>query len=368
MSNSFSQPIRPTDDTNQKQKSKKIEKKSKSQKSSFMTYHEFFNKKVELKKFKVDELKAIARQNLLKVGGRKPALIDRIETFFLLSKNVSKIQSTIRMYLAKRFVNRGPAMKNRKICVNDSDFVSLEPIEDIHWMDFYSFTDNKGFCYGFDINNLVEYLKKSKARNPYTKEEINVETWKRIKQLHRIYNFYKKNVLSLDNNSKNSSDIQRTENIILTNETLIKNRLSLLKNKNTNERIVELFIEIDLLGNYTQSRWFSDLSKDQLVSLSLRVHYMWNGGHIPYELKRKICPYFNPTIYNVSYIPTRIERDSVSLEYMRTYCITLFENIVYGSFDIESRKLGVLYLLSLLTDVSVGARQSLPWLTDIINI
>lgn len=361
MSNSFSQPLRPNDDIKPK-----VKKASSTFQKKTLTYHDFFNKKVQLKKMKMDELKMLARQNLLKVGGRKPVLIDRIENFFLLSKHISKIQSIMRMYLAKKFIDRGPAMKNRKLCVNDSDFVSLEPIEDIHWMDFYSFTDNKGFCYGFDINNLIKYFTNSKICNPFTKELINVDILKRIKKIHRINSFYKKKVSSWDS-CKNSLETING-NVVLNTETIIKNRLSQLINKQVNERIVELFMEIDLLGNYTQSKWFFDLSKELLVRLSLKIYYIWNEYHIPYDLKRKICPYFNPTIYNVPHISTRINAGVTTLEYMRMYCITLFENIVYGSLDNEYRKIGVLHLLSLLTSVSRGASESMPWLVDVIVI
>ena len=111
MSNSFSQPLR-ANNNDIKPKVKPKEKKTFStfQKKN-LTYHDFFNKNVQLRKMKMDELKMLARQNLLKVGGRKPVLIDRIENFFLLSKHISKIQSVMLMYLAKKFIVRGPNEK-----------------------------------------------------------------------------------------------------------------------------------------------------------------------------------------------------------------------------------------------------------------
>jgi len=42
------------------------------------------------------------------------------------------------------------------------------------------------------------------------------------------------------------------------------------------------------------------------------------------------------------------------------------ENMVYGTRDIEYRKLGALHLLSILTVVSEEARQSMPWLYESI--
>ena len=42
-------------------------------------------------------------------------------------------------------------------------------------------------------------------------------------------------------------------------------RVNDLRRGSLNERIENLFIEIDLLGNYTQSSWFTTLNYNQYV-------------------------------------------------------------------------------------------------------
>ena len=55
---------------------------------------------------------------------------------------------------------RGPGLYDRKVCVNDKDFFTLEPINEIDIYDFFSFKDEKDFIYGFDLNSLIIMMKK----------------------------------------------------------------------------------------------------------------------------------------------------------------------------------------------------------------
>ena len=79
---------------------------------------------------------------------------------------------------------------NRKICVNDTDFATLEDIKLIPYNQFYSFTCNNNNVYGFNIISLYSLISKSNTGiinrnqnniklnlrnntlNPYTREKI----------------------------------------------------------------------------------------------------------------------------------------------------------------------------------------------------
>jgi hypothetical protein len=131
-----------------------------------------------------------------------------------------------------------------------------------------------------------------------------------------------------------------------------------------NARIQELFMEIDQLGNYTQSSWFSELSRRDYVRLYRIVYDIWNfRAQLSNEIKQKICPLFEPFM-NIFARP--IYHTDISHEEIQFACITIMENMIYSGVDDEYRKLGALHVLSGLTIVSSGARQSLPWLYESI--
>ena len=80
----------------------------------------------------MDELKYIDKHNALKITGTKTILIDRISELFKLTKPVVKIQSIFRRWIVQESLKmRGPSFKKRSLCVNDTDFVSMEPIDEI---------------------------------------------------------------------------------------------------------------------------------------------------------------------------------------------------------------------------------------------
>lgn len=75
---------------------------------------------------------------------------------------VIKLQKWIKCNLTifKRRLH-GPALVRRGLCVNDSDFVSLDDIKDILPGDFISFQDAGGFIYGFSLDSIVDLIMKS---------------------------------------------------------------------------------------------------------------------------------------------------------------------------------------------------------------
>ena len=76
---------------------------------------------------------------------------------------------------------KGPAMKDRSICTNDTDSCTLEPLDDISIYDFYSYTDNSNFTYGFNITSLIEiYKRKHVIKNPYNREKFGRDQTKNI--------------------------------------------------------------------------------------------------------------------------------------------------------------------------------------------
>ena len=73
--------------------------------------------------------------------GTKNDLIDRIYCHFHFSSFIVKIQKIFRGKLQRSFWKdmRGPAYLNRSLCVNETDFLSMEEIKDIPINQFFSY-------------------------------------------------------------------------------------------------------------------------------------------------------------------------------------------------------------------------------------
>ena len=148
------------------------------------------------------------------------------------------------------------------------------------------------------------------------------------------------------------------------NEIIESRRLTLLniRMKSVPERIRELFMEIDHLGNYTQSIWFSSLDRRNYIRLFRMLYEIWSyRGQLTREIKYAICILEDPFL---SIYREYNNFQEGSIELLREICLKVMECMVYCGIDDEYRKIGTLHVLTALTTVSYGARSSLPWLYE----
>lgn len=364
-----------------------------------ITYKDYFKEKTDLKKYKIPELKVLARHYKLYVTGTKPILIERIETYFNQIVNAIKIQRVCRGFFVRFSLTlRGAAFKNIKKCVNETDFYTLEPLAEIPKELFFSYTDATNFTYGFNVNSLITlYKKKGRIRNPYNREQLSNEVIQKIFSLYNIITIVFPVVLEEDNKSNNNiipqnynnhprslSEGDLSNNIIVNNTFInifndlnrvntiennllsrledIRRNLTEIRSRPISQRIIGVFMEIDLLGNYTESAWFANLEKREYYKYYATLYDIWGyRARMSFDVKRKICPLGDPftNIFN-----ERIIYENVTIERLREGCITIIENMVYTGEEDDFRKLGALHVLTALTVVSIPARNNMIWLYE----
>jgi hypothetical protein len=338
-------------------------------------YNNYFKNSIVLKNFKIPELKIIARENNLRVSGSKPELIKRIHEHFTNSICAVSIQKLFRGFIVRLlFRLKGEAFKNKKLCVNESDFYTLDPLENIPYDEFYSYKDEKNFIYGFNISSLITLFKqKGKIINPYNREKVDFKIMNDIFTLYKLTNIIFPYIF---NEKKEEQSIQNTnsqprENRIISNVSNpgqlnqnieLHNRMQRIREKPLNIRIQELFMEIDLLGNYTDSNWFINLEKREYIRFYRYLSDIWHyRGQLTHETKRRICrlhdPFINTSLSSLN-LPTSTTEDC------RAICLYIMENMIYTGIDIEYQKIGALHVLSVLTIVSLDARRNMPWLYE----
>jgi len=357
-----------------------------------ITYANYEEHNIDLTKYKISDLKTAIRQlGNIHLTGTKPVLIERLISRFGEIKHATLIQKIFRgWYLRLIQTLRGPALKNHKLCTNDSDMATLEPICEIATSYFFSYKDNAGFVYGFDVSSLIQHINTNrKFINPYTRENVCNIIKKNVYRVYRgsyaIFEEFRENNKKLELPRRRQlmhinrlSEIQRRmasmQNRIDANSVSsafnqIRARVTRIRSQlSVEERTRALFVEIDQLGNYTRYSWFNNLSHRDLVLFYRALHDIWYyRAGLSHTTKRNIC---YGCSHNSTTPFTRHSslgfREISFLEYdeLKLTGLEIFENLVYCGVDNDHKKIGTLHALSALTLVSRDARQAMPWLYE----
>lgn len=348
-----------------------------------ISYENHIHGNIYLYDYSLLQLKASAKTYSLRISGRKQEVIHRITEFFDHSKNAIIIQKIFRSWICRYIVKlRGPSLICRDLCVNDTDFCTMEPLSEIDYNYFYSFTDDAKFTYGFNICSLIELFKRNNKLNPYNREPFNSKTVTNIITLYNLsfilcdnfastnlpYTLSKSSITTTNRQrrNRNVSDYSPITRTISNIEDLTRyNTIRSIRNNSIDNRISELFIEIDVLGNYTNREWFDNLDLRDYIRLYRKLYEIWYySGELSREVQNSICPFYGPFdgIFTRPLLHSEITTDQIKVA-----CLIVMENMVYSGIDIEFRKIGTLHALSALTVVSTGARNTLNWLYESVS-
>lgn len=288
-----------------------------------------------------DQLKKFLKHYKLRLSGSKKEVTARIYCFLRLSFFATKIQKIFRGRIQRRYNNlHGPALTKREICTNQTDFFTMEDLKEIEYSQFISYKDIDDFIYGFDIISLYNLIQKSgkDVKNPYNRMDIPKSVILNMKTLLRLGKLL---------NIKIDIDIKD----IFTEVT---------DKKSIELRILTLFQNIDSLGHYSNSVWFTSLNRINLIKFVRELGDIWNyRAQITNETKRAICPPYGDPFRNLSmnYIITEYD-----LENVKKYILDVLEKIVNSGVDRDSKALGAYYILGALTLVNPDAAIAIPWL------
>jgi hypothetical protein len=305
----------------------------------------FTNYEVLLKyNYNIKQLKQIAKQHKLKLTGNKTQLISRIYSYLYLSQLVIKIQKIMRGCLQRKYNdNHGPGFKNRSLCVNNFDFLSMDEVTSIENKQFFSFKDDDGFIYGFDILSLYNLIYKSNGavKNPFNQQPISSKIIENFRSLLRLSKVLKIKISTeLSDVTKNVSD-----------------------KKSVELRAVTLFQNINSLGNYSDVQWFLTLNRHQLIRFIRELVDIWQyRANITIEVKKAICyPSGNPFQRLPPFNNLHILEN---FDDLRKIILDIIEKLVNSGIDNDNKCLGAYYVLSAITLVNQDAATSLPWLYE----
>ncbi len=292
-------------------------------------------------KFNISDLKKGLKQYKLKNTGKKSELLDRLYNFLKSSSHVIKLQRLFRGFIIRKmFKLRGSVVfKDRDKCVNKEDFLTMDSLNKISPIDFFSFEDDDKHIYGFHIMSIYNLIKNNDhILNPYTRKELNDNI---ITNIYRIIKICKIMKIPID--------------IIIQNDNY-----DLSVKRKVEMRTIEIFQTINSLGNYSEPRWFLNLSKNELYKFIRELFDIWNyRANLTEQVKCNICP---PR----GIICSQLERNSIFMENnifsLQTKILNILERLITSGIDQDFKVLGAYYVLASITLVSSEASAIMPWL------
>lgn len=295
--------------------------------------------------YSLPELKQICKHYNLKVTGNKSELTKRIYTHLRVTYSIIKLQSIARRFLVKEYLYLyGPAFKNASLCTNSDDFYSMEPLNELHPFQRFSYKDDDDFIYGFDIISIYNLIGQTengqKVQNPFNRKLIKwciLENLRSLIMLSYILNIPVKLQLEED-----TSQIDRKKAVEL--------------------ECLRLFQIINSLGNYSDQKWFMELNSNELVRFLRELIDIWTyRAQLTNETKLSICPpYGNPFIH-INRIPIN-RLSNLEIDELRSHLLIIIDMLVTSGLDQSNKSLGAIYVLGALTIVNEDAANALPWL------
>ena len=295
------------------------------------TYSKDFIMNSTINLIKVGKLrKTIKKLNLLKFINKNRSkrilyndlviYLNREKEFLQNINKIIKIQSFFRRYIILK----------RSNCTNDSDCVLMMNIYEIPSIYFYKYYEEKSNKYfGFDIRTLVQIINEKEPKNPFTLQELNTTVVKEeiIKRVNK----------GIDLN-------------------FAPEKFSI--EKETELRAINVFHEFDLLGNYTNHRWFFNLNLYDLKDYYKKLEDMFN-----YRInltKEQLKTYVEDGIAFKKNISLLYKIKDINK--LRNIILEEFEEILKYDNNISDKKTAIMWILISLTEVSLDARNAMPHL------
>ena len=280
-------------------------------------------------------IESCKEKNINYKNSTKTNLINSINKYYFdnYEFHLIFIQNYYKYYIHRKINKlKGPALFNRSLCNNATDFFNLCDINTIPNKNFFSFKDNDNFIYGFEINSIYKMIDFEPI-NPYNRNRLSKEIIKNIKYIYKLINI-------------SSSNIQYT-----------------ISRKTLQQSIIDVFQTMDNLGNYTNISWFLNLSTHRLKLFYKELEDIWHYRLSLTNDQRKQIVQPNGKLFSV---PLSTIYHINCRRKLQSICIDVMDKLVNKGINDDCRKQGCYYILIALTIVNPDTAKALPWLANTV--
>ena len=250
---------------------------------------------------------------------------------------VSKLQGFWRArYPYKRFMCQGPAANCLELSMNDTELYSFESIRTIPLHYLISIADERGSIWAFDTRTLVHSMTKGfPSQNPYTRD-VFLERAK--EKIHNRIEWLR----------KRKYHILHINNDIVSNEQLWAHK------------VLDIFLRIESLGYYVNCEWFHRLTLDEHKQFYSHLFSLWSWKlQLTRADKERIVPVDTTVVFRFHPDDTPIKSQS----WWQKNTLNLIDTFISKGCTKEDKKMGAMYVLMSLVEVSSAAAEALPWLS-----
>jgi len=255
-----------------------------------------------------------------------------LEKYVPLTKKIIKIQNIIRRFLVRR----------RCQCVNKTDIYTLDSILNIPSRYFLKLRDADGFFYGFDIRSFKSMVDANAGKvicNPYNWKEIGIKNMTK----------YNKRLYDLIISQKGLEKIEDIEHVIS-------------PEKEIEHYMIKVFHKFDMLDNYTDHKWFKNLTIHQLKKLYRECEDIWNyRAALTIEQKKQYIKHGNAFHHGYNKISAMVDNHKNKLM-IQNILLKEFERFAEEGVTEGDKKTAVKLMIAGLTQVSIDAANSYPYL------
>lgn len=234
--------------------------------------------------------------------------------------------------------HHGPGLRMRSKSCNDTELYTLDPVEQIPALYYFSTVGSKGSLWSFDIRSLGQLIAKGTLReNPYTREAFSPATQAKIQ----------KRLLWL---RKRKYTILYPQGADLTADQLWR------------QRVLDVFMRIEAFGFHASCEWFHEMSVADHQKFYATLFSLWYSRlGLTMAQREAIVPHSESAAHKLfRFLPEQARRHSKT--WWERCNLAIIEALVSRSPDKEQQRLGAVYVLMGLVAVCDAAADSFPWL------
>jgi hypothetical protein len=241
---------------------------------------------------------------------------------------------------------QGPAIYCRELAHNTTEVYSMDTIESIPQVFFFSFQDTHKLIWAFDIRSLLQVMSQGQPlQNPYTRDPI---PQKAIQQFRARVDWLRKRKYAL----------------------LYGLEETITPEQEWNQKVLDTFMKIEALGYLLSTSWFQDLSLDNLQKFYRALYQLWYWRlGLSSQEKEEICPgHQQHTTRLFKHDPDEMIRIHKDAKWWRRNLLGIMQSLVTRGTSKSLRGLGALYIVMGLVQVNEQAAEAYPWILESLGL